>query len=214
MTESELLHTESDKRPAGSSMPRERLQRASGKPPGRAVLWNATPGVGFDPAPVWGAFPQRFVGWAIKRLGAPAAKVLHVCSGMLDADVGGVRVDLRAAARPDVRADGTCLPFADNTFRAVLLDPPYSIEYARDLYGVDYDKHCRPSQLLAEAARVVKPGGLIGFLHFLVPMPPPATRFVEVHGVTQGCGYRIRAFTVFEKEAARDLFATSGDSAR
>jgi len=93
-------------------------------------------------------------------------------------------------------ADGTKLPFPDNAFGGVILDPPYSVEYAKDLYGVEYP---RPSHLLSEAARVVKPCGKIGILHFLVPMPPKGCTVSGVTGVTQGCGYRIRAFTIYEK---------------
>ncbi len=94
-------------------------------------------------------------------------------------------------------ADGRALPFPDAEFAAVLIDPPYTVEYAWDLYGTDYP---RPSHLLAEASRVVRPCGRIGILHFLVPMPPPACRLDLVRGVTTGCGYRIRAFTVFQRE--------------
>lgn len=122
-----------------------------------------------------------------------------MCSGMLTpAEVrGGCRVDLRAAARPDLRADGRQLPFRDGTWSGVLIDPPYSVEYARELYNTDYP---RPSHLLAEAARVLKPGGRVGFVHFLVPMVGKSRlRFEFTKGVTQGCGYRIRAFTVFVK---------------
>lgn len=88
----------------------------------------------------------------------------------------------------------------------MLLDPPYSVEYARELYGTDYP---RPSHLLAEAARVVRPGGCVGFLHFLVPKPgSPLLTIERVWGVTQGCGYRIRAFTVLRRRSA-DLFGES-----
>lgn len=137
--------------------------------------------------------------WAIKQLGCNPRSILHVCSGMLTREEtgGGIRVDIRSDARPDVIADGKKLPFADDAFGAVLLDPPYSVEYARDLYDVEYP---RPSHLLNEAARVIKPCGKIGILHFLVPMPPNDCMVSSVTGVTQGCGYRIRAFTIYEKE--------------
>lgn len=104
---------------------------------------------------------------------------------------------MRAAAAPDVLADGRALPFRSNSFAAVLLDPPYSVEYAEALYGVEYP---RPSHLLAEASRVVRHGGAIGFLHYLVPRPPAGCSMESVVGVTQGCGYRIRAWTVFRKD--------------
>ena len=107
-----------------------------------------------------------------------------------------MRVDIRRGTNPDVVADARRLPFASDSFEGVMLDPPFSVEYARDLYSTEYP---RPSHLLAEACRVVKPCGRIGFLHFLVPLPPPGCHLEFVRGITTGCGYRIQAFTVFEK---------------
>jgi hypothetical protein len=123
--------------------------------------------------------------------------------------LGGVRVDLRPAARPDVLADGRRLPFIDAIFDGVLIDPPYSVEYAESLYGVAYP---RPSHLLAEASRVCRPGGRIGMLHYLVCVPPPMCRLLSVVGVTQGLGYRIRAWTLYERGQAGLFDATSTES--
>lgn len=177
-------------------MPREKNVRRSGAAPKRPVLWNASP-VFDGPAPVFGAYPVGFVEWARMQLGATRGEILHVCSGALGPEEGGFRVDIRQAARPDVRADGRQLPFRDGSFGSVMIDPPYSVEYAQDLYG---SKYPRPSHLLAEDSRVVSPGGTIGFLHFLVPCPPAGCRFEHVFGVTTGCGYRIRAFTIFRRD--------------
>ena len=79
----------------------------------------------------------------------------------------------------------------------MLLDPTYTKQYARDLYGVQYP---RPSHLLREAARVVKPCGRIGFVHYLVPMPPPGCDFVKVLGLSTGFGFAMRAVTIFAKQ--------------
>jgi len=78
-----------------------------------------------------------------------------------------------------------------------MIDPPYSVEYAETLYGTEYP---RPSHLLSEATRICQPGGRIGFLHFLVPRPPGGTRFISCHGITTGLGYRIRAFTIYQRD--------------
>ena len=205
----ELVSTgDGDQRPPGNGMPR-RERAGTSSAPRRGALWLdvETHDAG---AGVWGMFPDRFLAFALKHLNCPANQVLHVCSGGLRRGHGGVRVDIRPDATPDVVADGRALPFRDAAFRAVLIDPPWSVEYARDLYGTAYP---RPSHLLAEAARVCRPGGRIGFVHFLVPNPPAGASIVRVLGITQGCGYRIRALTIYERERA-ELFATSGDSAR
>jgi hypothetical protein len=147
---------------------------------------------------VFGQFPFGFLRDVLRMrlLGdVQRDEVLHVCSGTL-----GPRerwtVDMRPEARPSVVARGQALPFRDATFRAVLLDPPYTEEYARKLYRSEFP---RPSHLLKEAARVVVPGGRIGLLHIAVPITPKGCDFVTSLGVVPGPGFRIRAFTVYER---------------
>lgn len=167
--------------------------------------------VGVDRAPdmadpdgfaVFGRFSK---GWLrhILRLellgrGVGRDDVLHVCSGTLGPEERWT-VDLRPEARPRVVATGCALPFRDGSVRAVLLDPPYSDQYARNLYGTE---NPRPSWLLREAARVVVPGGRIGILHVAIPFAPPGCRLVTVYGVTTGVGFRIRALTLYERAQA------------
>lgn len=199
----EVLRTPWDKRPNG--LPREGDARRSGRQYRSPVLWN-THGVqdlGEPATAVAGRLPVRFLTWAYRVLGVHlGGSVLHVCSGGLGPETRGVRVDIRRAMFPDIVADGTALPFAEESFDAVLIDPPYSVEYAEHLYGIEYP---RPSALLREAWRVLRPCRRVGIVHFLVPRPEHGLRFVEVHGITTGCGYRIRALTVFEKQQ-RGLF--------
>lgn len=108
-------------------------------------------------------------------------------------------------ARPDILADGRHLPFRTGSVEAVLLDPPYTEHYARDLYGVKYP---RPSHLLREAARVVKPCGRIGFVHYITPNPPPSCRVVKVFGLSTGFGFPMRAVTIYQRE--QSAFALGG----
>ena len=163
--------------------------------------------VDLDGLRVFGRFPRGYLNHLLRsgRLGVGLAQrdqVLHVCSGTLSGVPGeetpgeAWTVDIRAEARPRVQADGRRLPFRDASWRAVLLDPPYSDEYARNLYGVE---NPRPSWLLREAARVVAPGGRIGILHVAVPFAPPGCALVRVWGVTTGVGFRIRALTVYQR---------------
>ncbi|MCA1833015.1 MAG: class I SAM-dependent methyltransferase [Mycobacteriales bacterium] len=106
---------------------------------------------------------------------------------------------MRPEARPDILADGRALPLRDGSIAAVMCDPPYCEEYAESLYGVEYP---RPAHLLAEAARVVRPGGRIAFVHYIVPAPPAGTRVVRILGLSTGFNMPMRALTVLERDQA------------
>lgn len=149
-----------------------------------------------QPAPVFGQYPKGLITKLLPLMRCDRREILHVCSGALRKGEG-IRVDRRPEARPDILADGRALPLRDGSIAGVMLDPPYTEGYARDLYGIDYP---RPSHLLAEAARVVRPCGRIAFVHFIVPNPPPRCRIVKVLGLTTGCGFQMRAVTIFERE--------------
>ncbi len=202
---SDVVSFDNDKRLDG--LPRELARRKSGAAPRQPALWTSPETRNFGDAP-WGAYPKAFLAWATRLLHCAPPEVLHMCSGGLARGHGRARVDIRPEVLPDVVADARALtiergeprrglPFRDGTFAAALIDPPYSVEYSRDLYGTEYP---RPAHLLAEASRVVRPCGRIGIVHFIVPMPPPGCRLEMVRGVTTGCGYRIRALTVFVRD--------------
>lgn len=199
-TADEVVSTPMDRRVDALAM--EGLRRRRGGAPSQPAMWAWTPMQGtLEPEPCLGRYPKGFLEWAIRELGVAPHKILHVCTGGMSSEEahGGLRLDLRSAAAPDVIADGRALPFLDGVWDAVMIDPPYSVEYAKSLYGVEYP---RPSHLLREAARVVKPGGQIAILHFIVPVPPKGTDLVRVVGITQGLGYRIRAWTIYRRQQA------------
>lgn len=149
-----------------------------------------------QPTGVFGMYPAALIGKLLPWLRAKRSEVLHVCSGALPRG-DGMRIDIRVGALPDLRADGRALPLRDSCVNAVLLDPPYTAHYAQELYGVDYPL---PSHLLAEAARVVRPGGRVGFVHYLVANSPPACHHVKTFGLSMGFGYPMRAVTIYERE--------------
>jgi hypothetical protein len=148
------------------------------------------------PAGVLGMYPASFIPRILPWLKCERREVLHVCSGGLPPGEG-IRVDIRPEAKPDILADGRALPLPDGSQAAVLLDPPYTEHYAKDLYGTDYP---RPAHLLAEAARVVRPNGRIGFVHYIVPNAPRGCAFIKAFGLSMGFGYPMRAVTIFERQ--------------
>jgi hypothetical protein len=152
----------------------------------------------FDAFPDGGGYPLRFVDWALKIMGCgDPSKVLHLCSGSMQT---GITVDIRPELTPDIVADCRAVPLPDGSQMWILADPPYSEEYAENLYGTGAD-YPRPGQIMREAARLLKPGGLVGLLHFQVPMIPPELVIEQVFGVTTGCGFNIRAWTLCRKAA-------------
>lgn len=183
-------------RPDGTSFP----ANLSGAEPQRPAISMLFEDLGEIEAPpgVLGMYPANFIAKILPWLKCERREVLHVCSGGLPPGEG-IRVDIRPEARPDILADGRKLPLADGSQAAVLLDPPYTEHYAKDLYGTDYP---RPSHLLREASRVVRPNGRIGFVHYIVPNAPPGCRFIRAFGLSMGFGYPMRAVTIYEREQA------------
>lgn len=153
---------------------------------------------GPPPEPVYGQYPRSLIAKAVPWLRCQRHQILHVCSGSLPHGEG-TRVDIRPAARPDILADGRHLPLADGSWRGgILIDPPYSAHYARELYGVDYP---RPSHLLREAARVLAPGGRVGIVHYHTPKPVGGLAFVKAFGLSIGFDMPMRALTFYERPA-------------
>ena len=168
---------------------------------GHPVMFGSDSSEDFGPFPDGGGYPLRFLSRAYDWLGVedPDA-VLHLCSGSVNR---GITVDIRPEMDPTVVADARHTPFPDASFRWILCDPPYSEEYAKNLYGTAAH-YPKPGQLVKEMARLLVPGGRCGLLHFQVPMVHRnrlGLRIVDVRGVTTGMGFAIRAFTIMEKEA-------------
>lgn len=150
------------------------------------------------PEPVYGQYPRGLIKKLLPWLRCARREILHVCSGSLPRGEG-IRVDIRPAARPDILADGRALPLSNGSIAGAMIDPPYCEEYAQSLYGVEYP---RPSHLLREAARVVRPGGRIVLVHYITAAPAPGTRFVKALGLSIGFDAPMRAVSIYERDHA------------
>lgn len=179
----------------GSSFENRAVDRTPKRPPFCMLFDDFADASEPQPPGVYGMYPASFIAKILPWLRCARSEVLHVCSGGLPRGEG-IRVDIRPEAHPDIVADGRELPLADGSVAGVLIDPPYSEHYARELYGTDYP---RPAHLLREAARVVRPNGRIGIVHYIVPNPPDGTCFVRAFGLSMGFGYPMRAVTLYER---------------
>ncbi len=175
----------------------------SSKGSGHPVMYGKPqPAQHFEPFPDGGGYPIGFLEWAYKLMGvSDPDKVLHLCSGSV---ITGVTVDVRPERNPDVVADCRAVPLPDESFTWILADPPYSEDYATNLYGTG-EHYPKPGQIAREACRLLKPGGYFGLMHFQVPMLRKPMEMVGVHGITTGAGYAIRAWTLARKSAQGEL---------
>jgi hypothetical protein len=165
-------------------------------------MWRLSEVVDLDVFEEGGGFPVGFLEFALRTLDCDdPTRVLHVCSGSVRAPF---TVDRRASVRPAVQADARALPFLDGSFRWVIADPPYSRTWAKVLYSVTARQYPTPGGIVREAMRVLRPGGRLGLLHYMVPPYAAASvRLVGCWGITVGPGSTIRAWTVLEKRPAQ-----------
>ena len=89
---------------------------------------------------------------------------LHLFAGMATT---GIRLDINRDVSPDSVADVHSLPFPDNCFDGGMADPPYTPDFAKNLYGTVYPKW---SIWTKELVRVIKSGSRIGIMqNYIVP---------------------------------------------
>lgn len=175
----------------------------------------------------YGAYPNGFLERARALLGvSPFDPVLHVCGGRareypakprgfgaydrtLDLDAG-LKPDYQqsAAAKLPCRRGPHCSGRTQCAWPAIIADPPYTPLDAEKYAPRDYPS---PNKILRNMLDAVRVGGRVGMLHYVVPQPPsheakrnPVTykvRFVACVAVFVGFNNRMRAFSVFEREA-------------
>ena len=183
----------------------------SSKGKGHPIMYGKPkPAKHFVDFPDGGGYPIGFIEWAYEIMGVTdPEKVLHLCSGSMRT---GVRVDIRPEMQPTVCCDIRNTPFPDESFDFILSDPPYAESYAENLYGTG-QHYPKPSEILKEATRLLRPNGYFGLLHFIVPMNRKPMKLVQVYGITTGAGYAIRAWSLFTKTHLTPHAPDVGDSA-
>ena len=112
-----------------------------------------------------GCYPLHFEGKLSEIL--ETENYVHFFSGMATT---GFRIDVNKDTNPDLIADVHSVPLQDDSFKGGMADPPYTKEFAKDLYNTEYPKW---GEWTKELVRLVKPGGRIGIMHnYIVPRLP------------------------------------------
>jgi hypothetical protein len=94
---------------------------------------------------------------------------------------------------------GLVLP-EDSLWAGAIIDRPYTPEDATHYAPPVEVFPASINELLKRTLSVVKPGGRVGVLDYIVPQPPAeGVKFVALAAVVTGYNNRIRAFTVFER---------------
>lgn len=151
--------------------------------------------------PDGGGYPLGFVEWAFEEMSQVSGKavdpekVLHLCSGSMKT---GIRVDIRPEMNPTYICDCRNVPLPDSSLEYIMADPPYSKQYAENLYGTQ-DVYPKPSEILKEATRLLQVGGLVGILHHQVPVFKKPLKLHKVYAVHRGLGFSIVAWSLFIK---------------
>lgn len=163
----------------------------------------------------YGAYPNGFLERARRLMGIHRTDpMLHVCGGSaklypawLKLCPNDYTLDLDETLKPDFHQDATeQLPFRPlgngscEAWNALLADPPYTTEDAAKYRSVTLPP---ANGLLRRMLEVVRPGGRVGMLHYVLPQPPrEGVKFVACVGVIVGYNNRMRVFSVFEREAS------------
>jgi hypothetical protein len=162
----------------------------------------------------YGAYPNGFLERARALLGvSPLDAVLHVCGGRARQYPAKPRgfgpfdktLDLDASLEPDYLQAATDPlppghPYADGLWPALIADPPYT-EADADQYAPGRAAFPSANLILRNMLAVVRPGGRVGMLHYVLPQPPKkGVRFVACVGVIVGYNNRMRVLSVFERE--------------
>jgi hypothetical protein len=145
-----------------------------------------------------GGFPRQFLPW-VRKMGwiDGSENICWLCSGGVNEP--GFKVDIRAECKPDLVRDASSTGLDANQFDYAVIDPPYSRELAKKLYGTEECYHSI-NVFLDEAVRITRPGGKIITLSYECPKIPRRCDLLAVWGVYQiPLTNFMRCFCVFEK---------------
>lgn len=121
-------------------------------------------------------------------------RVVQLFAGMTQY---GYRVDVSPEVKPDYIGDAHDLPASwTDRWELAICDPPYNEEYSKTLYGTSKPRY---KQYIAEAVRIVKPGGYIASYHYVITPRPQGTTFHRRIFVGGRVWHKLRVCCMFQK---------------
>lgn len=140
-----------------------------------------------------GSYPLFFIK-RFKRLVGARDDFVHLFAGR---SKFGFRVDMKIENRPDMVADVHYLPFRDQTFNNSLADPPYSDDFAKELYNTP---PLKSSQWVKEMVRITREGGLVCIMHNYPMGRPKQCKYEFLIVIVQRIKQYCKVVTGFRKE--------------
>lgn len=109
----------------------------------------------------------------------------------------GYRLDIKSQVKPDVVGDAHFLPFKSDVFDCVILDPPYSEELSRAMYGTG---KCNYKIYIPEARRALKVGGYLVHYHILSFPYVKGAKLLKRIFIQVRTFSRLRCVHIYQKE--------------
>jgi hypothetical protein len=144
-----------------------------------------------------GAYPSGYLAF-LQKQGWWGEKRVHLCSGRVKDN--GFKVDIRPEMEPDLVADARATGLPTSSFDCALIDPPYSEELAKRLYGTE-KFYGRVDSFITEGVRLVRSGGLVVSLSYNIPKLAKGADLIAVWGIYEVPSVSsMRCLCVFKKK--------------
>jgi len=148
----------------------------------------------------YGAYPHGYIGRILALFPDMSPQnILHLFSGSLKPGTG-IRFDINPALGPDIVGSAetlsSCPELAGHDIRLIMADPPYSDEDATH-YGTPMVNR---NKVVAECAKVLKPGGFLVWLDQAFPMyRKTELKLKGTIGLIRSTNHRVRMTFIWER---------------